>query len=121
MIAAMVPRSVVVDGAIDQGGCFATSRPTIHADPVYLVDEVVHYCVANMPGGCARTSTMALNNATLPFVLKLAALGLKGAIRDDTHLARGVNVMDGMLTHPAVAKSLGESWQAVRAELFPIP
>jgi alanine dehydrogenase len=117
----MRPGSVVVDVAIDQGGCFETSRPTTHAEPVFTVDGVVHYCVANMPGGCARTATMALNNATLPFVLKLAALGLEGAIRDDPHLARGVNVMDGTLTHPAVAASLGESWRALRSDLFPIP
>lgn len=117
----MRPGSVVVDVAIDQGGCFETSRPTTHADPVFTVDGVVHYCVANMPGGCARTATMALNNATLPFVLKLAALGLEDAIRDDRHLGRGVNVRDDRLTHPAVAESLGEPWQAVRDDLFPIP
>ena len=117
----MRPGSVMVDVAIDQGGCFETSHPTTHADPMFTVDGVVHYCVANMPGGCARTATMALNNATLPFVLKLAALGLEDAIHDDLHLARGVNVMDGRLTHPAVAESLGEPWQAVRGDLFPIP
>jgi len=106
IIARMRPGSVVVDVAIDQGGCFETSRPTTHADPVYLVNDVVHYCVANMPGGCARTATMALNNATLPFVLALANKGLARAIADDPNLARGVNVHAGRITHEAVAASL---------------
>ncbi len=98
--------SVIVDVAIDQGGCFETSRATTHADPTYTVDGVVHYCVANMPGAAPRTSSEALNNATLPFGLALADKGLDAA-RADPHLARGVNVLGGVVTHPAVAESLG--------------
>ena len=105
LLAAMKPGSVLVDVAIDQGGCFETSRPTTHADPIYLVDGVVHYCVANMPGAVARTSTFALNNATLPYVLRLADRGL-AALRDDPHLRAGLNVHRGQITHPAVAAAL---------------
>jgi alanine dehydrogenase len=103
----MKPGSVVVDVAIDQGGCFETSRATTHQDPVYIIDEVVHYCVANMPGGVARTSTMALNNATLPFGLALANKGPKQAMLDDPHLLNGLNVHQGKVTYKAVVDALG--------------
>lgn len=101
--------SVVVDVAIDQGGCFETSRATTHQDPVYTVDGVVHYCVANMPGGVARTSTMALNNATLPFGLALANKGPKQAMLDNPHLLNGLNVYQGKITYKAVTDALGAS------------
>jgi len=107
MIRRMKPGSVVVDVAIDQGGCFETSRPTTHADPVYVVDGVTHYCVANMPGGVPRTSTFALNNATLPFVLALANKGWKRALTDDPHLKNGLNVAAGKVTCKPVAEALG--------------
>lgn len=100
--------SVLVDVAIDQGGCFETSKATTHQDPVYIIDEVVHYCVANMPGGVARTSTMALNNATLPFGLALANKGLKQAMLDDQHLLNGLNVHKGLVTYKAVVDALGD-------------
>jgi alanine dehydrogenase len=106
MVKAMTPGSVVVDIAIDQGGCFETSRPTTHADPTYIVDDVVHYCVTNMPGAVPRTSTYALNNATLPFVLALANKGWKRALADDEHLRNGLNVARGRITHPEVAAAL---------------
>jgi len=106
LVAKMKPGSVVVDVAIDQGGCFATSRATTHNDPTYVVDGVVHYCVANMPGAVARTSTVALNNATLPHVLALADRGLVRALRADPHLRNGLNVHGGHITHPAVAEAL---------------
>ena len=98
--------SVVVDVAIDQGGCFETSKATTHQDPVYIIDEVVHYCVANMPGGVARTATMALNNATLPFGLALANKGPKQAMLDDPHLLNGLNVHQGKVTYKAVVDAL---------------
>jgi alanine dehydrogenase len=101
----MKPGSVLVDVSIDQGGCFETSRPTTHAEPTYVVDGVVHYCVANMPGAAPRTSSEALNNATLPFGLALAGDGLD-ALKKNPHLARGLNVLGGKLTHPAVAEAL---------------
>jgi alanine dehydrogenase len=103
----MRPGSVIVDISIDQGGCFETSRPTTHADPTYEVDGVIHYCVTNMPGAVARTSTFALNNATLPFALALADKGWKQAVRDDPHLRDGLNVYRGHITHPTVARDLG--------------
>ena len=106
MIKAMRPGSVVVDIAIDQGGCFETSHATTHADPVYVVDGVTHYCVANMPGAVARTSTFALNNATLPFAVALANKGYKRALADDAHLLNGLNVHEGKLTYKAVAQAL---------------
>jgi alanine dehydrogenase len=111
MIRRMKPGAVVVDVAIDQGGCFETSHPTTHADPTYVVDNVVHYCVANMPGGVARTSTFALNNATLPFVLALADKGYRRALQEDPHLANGLNVHRGAVTHEAVARALGYAYQ----------
>jgi alanine dehydrogenase len=101
----MKPGSVLVDVSIDQGGCFETSRPTTHAEPTYVVDGVVHYCVANMPGAAPRTSSEALNNATLPFGLALAGDGLD-ALKKNPHLARGLNVLGGKITHPAVAEAL---------------
>ena len=101
------PGSVFVDVAIDQGGCADTSHATTHADPTYVVDGVVHYCVANMPGGVARTSTFALNNATLPFGLAIASKGWKAALKDDVHLRNGLNVAFGKVTYQAVAKDLG--------------
>ena len=103
----MKPGAVLVDVAIDQGGCFETSRPTTHADPMYLLNDVVHYCVTNMPGAVPRTSTFALNSATLPFVLALATKGWRQAMADDPHLRAGLNVYDGKITHPAVAGALG--------------
>lgn len=108
-LALLRPGSVLVDVAIDQGGCFETSRATTHQQPTYEVDGIVHYCVANMPGGVARTSTFALTNATLPFVLQLAEHGLQ-ALRDDQDLRNGLNVHAGKLTHRAVAQALGEDF-----------
>ena len=107
LVSRMKTGSVMVDVAIDQGGCFETSKPTTHEDPCYIVDGVVHYCVANMPGGVARTSTLALTNATLPFVLALANKGLKLALEEDRFLRDGLNVHDGKITYQAVAKALG--------------
>ncbi len=107
MVGGMRPGSVLVDIAIDQGGCFETSRPTTHSDPVYVEEGVTHYCVTNMPGAVARTSTLALNNATLPFVLAIAGKGWEAALREDPHLRAGLNVHAGRVTHEAVADSLG--------------
>ncbi|MFQ5776317.1 MAG: alanine dehydrogenase [Kiloniellaceae bacterium] len=107
MISRMRPGSVVVDVSIDQGGCFETSRPTTHADPTYVVDGVVHYCVTNMPGAVARTSTFALGNATLPFIVALADKGPRRAMAEDPHLLAGLNVHHGRITHKAVASALG--------------
>jgi alanine dehydrogenase len=107
MLRTMKRGSVLVDIAIDQGGCFETSHPTTHDDPVFEVDGVIHYCVANMPGAVARTSAFALNNATLPFVVKLADLGAEAAMAADPHLAAGLNISGGVIRHPAVAESLG--------------
>ncbi|MEQ1714485.1 MAG: alanine dehydrogenase [Hyphomicrobium sp.] len=106
MLKDMKPGAVLVDVAIDQGGCFETSRPTTHAEPTFEVDGIIHYCVANMPGAVPMTSAQALNNATLPFVLKLAGKGL-AALDADPHLAAGLNVRAGRITHAAVAASLG--------------
>jgi len=102
----MRPGSVIVDIAIDQGGCFETSRPTSHDDPIFTVDGVIHYCVTNMPAAVARTSTEALANATLPFALKLANLGIEAALDADEHLAAGLNVKAGEVVHPEVVSSL---------------
>ncbi len=109
-LALMRPGSVLVDVAIDQGGCFETSHPTTHQDPTYQVDGIVHYCVANMPGGVARTSTFALTQATLPHVLALADKGARQALLDDTGLRNGLNVHAGRLTHRAVAQALGRDY-----------
>ena len=103
----MKPGAVIVDVAIDQGGCFETSKPTTHSEPTYLVEGVVHYCVANMPGAVARTSTYALTNATTPYVVKLAELGWKKATAEDPGLAHGVNMVDGKITNEAVAETFG--------------
>lgn len=114
MVARMKKGSVVVDVAIDQGGCFETSHPTTHADPTFVVDGVVHYCVANMPGAVARTSTFALNNATIGHAVALANKGWRKALRDDPHLKNGLNVCEGKVTYAAVAKDLGYDY--VRAD-----
>ncbi|WP_292960216.1 alanine dehydrogenase [Novosphingobium sp. UBA1939] len=107
MLGTMKPGAVLVDVAIDQGGCFETSHATTHAEPTYLVDGIVHYCVANMPGAVARTSTYALNNVTLPHALRIADLGWRAALRADPHLAAGLNVHAGKVTFEAVARELG--------------
>ncbi|ALM51323.1 alanine dehydrogenase [Halomonas huangheensis] len=107
MLSLMKPGAVLVDVAIDQGGCFETSRPTTHAEPTYIVDGVVHYCVANMPGAVARTSTQALTNATQPFVVALANKGWRKALQDDIHFAAGLNVHAGKVTYAAVAEAFG--------------
>jgi alanine dehydrogenase len=115
MIKAMKPGAVLVDIAIDQGGCFETSRPTTHAEPTYVLDGVIHYCVTNMPGAVPRTSTFALTNATLPYVKSLADHGWRAAISKDPGLANGLNVHAGQLTHQAVASALGLDYRAYRA------
>jgi alanine dehydrogenase len=106
MIRSMRPGSAVVDIAIDQGGCFETSRPTSHDEPTFIVDDVVHYCVTNMPGAVARTSTFALCNATLPYIRRLANEGVEAALASDEGLAAGLNVWDGAVVHRAVASAL---------------
>jgi len=113
MLKTMKRGSVLVDIAIDQGGCFETSHPTTHADPVFEIDGIIHYCVANMPGAVARTSAFALNNATLPFALKIANLGAEEAMRRDPHLANGLNVSGGKIRHQAVAEALGLKYEPV--------
>ncbi|RXZ64308.1 alanine dehydrogenase [Pelagerythrobacter rhizovicinus] len=113
MLKCMQPGAVLVDVAIDQGGCFETSHPTTHADPTYVIDDVVHYCVANMPGAVARTSTYALNNVTLPHALSIAELGWKEAMRRDAHLAAGLNVHAGQVTYKAVADELGYEYRPI--------
>jgi alanine dehydrogenase len=110
MLKKMKRGSVIVDVAIDQGGCVETSKPTTHAEPTYIVDDVVHYCVANMPGGVPRTSTLALNKATLPFLSKLAKDGYIKALRDDPHFLAGLNVHKGSVTYKAVANVFGHSY-----------
>ncbi|MDB5782626.1 alanine dehydrogenase [Caballeronia mineralivorans] len=110
MISHMKPGAVVVDVAIDQGGCFATSRPTTHTDPTFVVDNVVHYCVANMPGAVARTSTFALTNATIGHALAIADKGWRRALSQDPHLRAGLNVCEGQVTYKAVARALGYSY-----------
>jgi alanine dehydrogenase len=117
MVSRMRPGSVMVDVAIDQGGCFETSQPTTHAAPTYIVDKVVHYCVTNMPGAVAHTSTYALNNATLPFVQALANKGLRKALQDDKHLMSGLNIHHGHVTNAAVAQSQSRPFQLASALL----
>jgi alanine dehydrogenase len=117
MVRNMKQGSVIVDVAIDQGGCCETARPTTHADPTYIVDGVVHYCVANMPGGVPRTSTYALNNVTLPHVLTLANKGYAQALRDDPHLRNGLNVHRGKITQREVAHDLGYEFFDAQKEL----
>ena len=107
MLGLMKPGSVLVDVAIDQGGCFETSHPTTHADPVYTVDGIVHYCVANIPGAVPQTSTLALTNATLPYVLELADKGWKEACKEDKTLYPGLNMIEGQIVYPAVAEAFG--------------
>ncbi len=111
LVARMKPGSVLVDIAIDQGGCFETSRPTTHAAPIYVEHGVVHYCVTNMPGAVARTSTFALGNATLPFVVALADKGYARALAEDPHLRDGLNIHRGRVTYAAVAHDLGYDYQ----------
>lgn len=113
MIAGMQPGSVVVDVAIDQGGCFETSKPTTHKDPVYVIDDVIHYCVTNIPGVVGRTSTFALTNVTLPYVLEIAGKGVRKAILGNRALAKGVNVYKGEITYPGVAESMNCSCKDV--------
>jgi alanine dehydrogenase len=110
VVSRMKPGAVIVDVSIDQGGCIETSRVTTHAEPTYVVDGVVHYGVANMPGAVPRTSAYALNNVTLPFVLKLADLGWQAALRADPHLKEGLNVCRGKVTNAEVAHALGYAW-----------
>jgi alanine dehydrogenase len=118
MLKSMRPGAVVVDVAIDQGGCFESSRPTTHQEPTYVVDNIVHYCVTNMPGAVPRTSTFALNNATLPFVLELADHGLN-ALKKDPHLMNGLNVHKGALTCSAVARALNKAHTLPEVALLP--
>ncbi|MEP6971266.1 MAG: alanine dehydrogenase [Betaproteobacteria bacterium] len=118
MIGAMKKGAVVVDVAIDQGGCFETSHATTHADPTFVVDGVVHYCVANMPGAVARTSTFALNNATIGHAVALADKGWKQALRDDPHLRNGLNVAEGKVTYEAVAQALGYDYTPAESLLI---
>ena len=113
----MRPGSVLVDVAIDQGGCFETSKATTHQNPTYEVDGIIHYCVANMPGGVARTSTFALTNATLPFAVQLANKGAKQALLDDEHLLNGLNVHAGKITYKAGADDLGYAYVPAREAL----
>ncbi|MGO9995022.1 MAG: alanine dehydrogenase [Steroidobacteraceae bacterium] len=115
MVKTMKPGTVLVDIAIDQGGCFETSRPTTHAEPTFVLDGVIHYCVTNMPGAVPRTSTFALTNATLPYVKSLADHGWRQALAKDAGLAHGLNVHDGRLTHEAVARALRLEWREFRA------
>lgn len=117
MLGTMKPGAVLVDVAIDQGGCFETSHATTHAEPTYIVDGIVHYAVANMPGAVARTSTYALNNVTLPHALRIADLGWKAALRRDPHLAAGLNVCNGKITYAAVAEAMGQAHHDVAAML----
>jgi alanine dehydrogenase len=117
LVKKMKPGSVIVDVAIDQGGCAETSKATTHQDPIYVVDDVVHYCVANMPGGVARTSTVALNNATLPYIVALADKGYKEALLSDEHLMNGLNVYHGMITNQSVATSRGLDYVSPKALL----
>ena len=117
MLPAMQPGAVIVDVAIDQGGCFETSKATTHEDPTYVVDDVVHYCVANMPGAVSRTSTYALNNVTLKHALAIADKGWKQALSDDPHLKNGLNVIDGCVTYKAVAESLDYQYESADAFL----
>jgi alanine dehydrogenase len=117
LIAQMKKGSVAVDVAVDQGGCFETTKATTHSDPVYTVDGVIHYCVANMPGAVARTSTFALTNSTLRYALQLANKGLKKAVAEDPHLAEGVNTLNGKLTYRAVAEAQGRVYAPLQEAL----
>ena len=116
-VKAMRSGAVMVDISIDQGGCFETSRPTTHAEPTYVIDDVVHYCVTNMPGAVPRTSTFALTNATLPFVKALAGMGWREALKNDKHLANGLNVHNGQINFEAVAQELGYEYLSAEAAI----
>jgi alanine dehydrogenase len=105
--------TVLVDVAIDQGGCFETSKPTTHQDPVYFVDEILHYCVANMPGAVPYTSTLGLTNVTLPYAVALANKGWKKAVKDDVELLKGVNIVEGTIVYEDVAEAFGMEWSTV--------
>ena len=109
MISQMKRGAVMVDVAIDQGGCFETSKPTTHTDPIYFVDGVLHYCVSNMPAAVPHTSTLALTNSTFPYLLDLANMGLERAMAEDAGLRAGVNTYQGKVTHPGVAESQGRA------------
>jgi alanine dehydrogenase len=113
MLGTMKPGSVLVDVAIDQGGCFETSKATTHSQPTYVVDGVVHYCVANMPGAVAKTSTLALTNATLPYALEIAGKGWQRAIKENREIRLGANVVDGKVTYRAVAEAFGMDYVPV--------
>jgi alanine dehydrogenase len=119
MLSDMQPGAVIVDVAIDQGGCIETAHPTTHSDPIYVVDEIVHYCVANMPGGVPVTSTKSLTNATLPYVEAIADHGLARAVADDPSLGHGVNVLDGKITFEAVAEAHGLDYTPL-ADVLPL-
>jgi alanine dehydrogenase len=120
MIKMMKPGSVLIDVAIDQGGCAETSHATTHQDPTYVVDGVIHYCVANMPGGAARTSTQALTNATLEHALAIANKGVRNALLDDRNLLNGLNVCGGKVTYEAVARDLGHPYVSAEEALAAI-
>jgi alanine dehydrogenase len=113
----MQPGSVIVDVSVDQGGCVETTKPTTHEDPIYTVDGVIHYGVANMPGAVPRTSTLALTNATLPYAIQLANKGWKQACLDDTALALGVNIVSGKIVYPAVAEAFKMKWEELGPHL----
>jgi alanine dehydrogenase len=117
MVSEMKKGSVIVDVAIDQGGCVETAKPTSHSDPSYMVDGVVHYCVTNMPGAVPNTSTLALTNSTFPYLLRLANLGAKDALKQDPGLAEGLNTWLGTLTYRGVAESQGRSWSTAASVL----
>ncbi len=117
MVGRMKPGSVIVDVAVDQGGCVETCHPTTHSDPIYFVDGVLHYCVANMPGAVPRTSTYALSNATLPYAWELAQMGFSAAVKADAALAKGVNIYAGYVTHPAVASAFGLAYKPLASLL----
>ena len=107
MISTMIPGSVVIDVSVDQGGCVETTHPTTHSDPTFMVDGIIHYCVANMPGAVPRTSTYALSNATLPYIVRLANMGAEATVQVDPVLAKGVNTYKGKITYPSVAEAFG--------------
>jgi alanine dehydrogenase len=117
MVARMKKGAVMVDVAIDQGGCFETSHPTTHTDPVYFVDGVLHYCVSNMPAAVPHTSTLALTNATFPYLLEIASKGFERACHERPAIRQGVNTCRGKVTYPAVAESQGREWTAVEGLL----
>jgi len=118
-LALLAPGSVLVDVSIDQGGCFETSRPTTHSDPTYIIDGVVHYCVANMPGAMPVTATAALTNATLPYVAALADYGVREALARDPGLSAGLNVADGKIAHPVLAREMAGSSPSAPPTLSP--